>query len=139
MCFDKVENILCKNMASHFISSKQRMGTEVKIYYNSQVNYSMLGVKIGLGQFLTMFHVWQLIIQLLKFLQWESMGCLWFYNIRDRRLFFGINTDLGINPNSIPHTDLFQGIFSQTLTQPLLLTLVQSMLLFWNSSSFHEN
>ena len=60
-------------------------------------------VKIWLEYFLGMFHVRQLRIKLLKFLQWESTGCLWFSNDGDRRL-FGINTDLRMDPNLIPHT-----------------------------------
>ena len=55
-------------------------------------------VKIRLGRFLGMFHVRQLRIKLLKFLQWKPMG-LWFFIVRYR-----ISTDLQIDPNWIPYT-----------------------------------
>ena len=34
-----------------------------------------------------MFHGWELLIKLLKFLQWESMGVYDFSIVKDRRLF----------------------------------------------------
>ena len=40
-------------------------------------------VKIRLGQFFAMFHVWQL-IKLLKFLQWESMVLMLYSIVTDR-------------------------------------------------------
>ena len=51
-----------------------------------------------------MFHVWDLLIKLLKFLQWESMGVYDFSIVKDRRL-FGINTNFRIDHKSIPYTD----------------------------------
>ena len=67
-------------------------------------------VKIWLGHFLQMFHVWELLINLLKFLQWESMGVYDFSIVKDRRL-FGINTNLRIDHKLIPHTEF--GILAQ--------------------------
>ena len=48
-----------------------------------------------------MFHVWELLIKLLNFLQWESMGVYDFSIVKDRRL-CGINTNLRIDHKSIP-------------------------------------
>ena len=66
-------------------------------------------VKIRLGYFLGMFHVWQLRIKCQNCYNGSQWGVYDFpmFEIGD---FFGINTDLRIDPNSIPHTD-YSGYF----------------------------
>ena len=53
-----------------------------------------------------MFSVWQLRIKLLKFLQWESMVFMIFL-LSEIVGYFGINTDLWKDPNSIPDLDTY--------------------------------
>ena len=53
-----------------------------------------------------MFHVLQLRINLLKFLQWESMGVFMIFPMLEIGDIFGINTDLRINNNSIPYSGM---------------------------------
>ena len=60
--------------------------------------------KSWLGHFLGMFHVWEVRIKLLKFLQWKSMGVHDFSIVTDR-IHWGINHCFGNKSKSIPHTD----------------------------------
>ena len=60
-------------------------------------------VKIRLGHFLGMFHVWKVRIKLFKFLQWKSMGVHDFSMVTDR-IHWGINHCFGNKSKSIPHT-----------------------------------
>ena len=58
-------------------------------------------VKIWLEHFLDMFHAWEHRIKLLKF--YNGSQCVFvIFPLSEIGVRFGINADLGINPNSIP-------------------------------------
>ena len=59
--------------------------------------------KIRLVQFLGMFHISELRIKPLNFLQWQSIGIYDVSIVNDRRL-LGINTKLKIDPKTITYT-----------------------------------
>ena len=54
------------------------METWLSLRVRDRIGIYLQAVKIRLGHFLGMFHVWELRIKLLKFLQWQSMEFLSF-------------------------------------------------------------
>ena len=80
----------------------QQLNSELSYMKPSQeVSKSDLqAVKIRLGHFLEMFHVWQLRIKLLKFYNGSQWG-LWFIPLSQ----IGINHCFGNKSKLIPHTD----------------------------------